>query len=575
MPVIETESGNSYISTRVLYHAVLLAVCVFFVYLVLPSRQYSEDGIAYLLAIEEKPAVELFFPNHLLFLFLLKAWVHLWNVAGYAGASIFPFQFAESIFGGIGVGLFFVALTYIPALSKNLSLRVLLSLGLAGSFGYWYHSTNVEGTIVSVTLLLGAYLLMYMTPYAETNRSSLLFASVAALMASLAILLSQNNIFFVPALLIGMWLLNKKSVRLKVSLVCALVLGLAVLTTYIWIAFGFGLAHSISELFSWVSKHPAHVSFGGVFNPIALPRSLYGMILSFLAIDDIGTIIKYGITGEKSIATTLDYLREYGFDLIKLGACLATTTLLFVMWFKHRGWRDKHGMLAIAWVLPYAAFNVYWLGSDVQFWVVVLPALWIIIGLVLSGMTASGIRSGRIQIALATGVALLTLTNFATRILPDHFIENNSMMQGGLALRDNTGGVGLVITPEFYWLRYFKYFEIELEGIEPVSLVELAREYDGNRERIFSDLDGRIHSELDKGNPVYLRKIFQPEDIARENRSWWAMRRHGLRRDDFLEYFNQYEPRFGWAAGGETYWIIDGVTKEKRQKDADESDTAI
>ena len=149
------------------------------------------------------------------------------------------------------------------------------------------------------------------------------------------------------------------------------------------------------------------------------------------------------------------------------------------------------------------------------------------------------------------------------------------MMQGGLALRDNTGGVGLVITPEFYWLRYFKYFEIELEGIEPVSLVELAREYDGNRERVFSDLDERIHSELDKGNPVYLRKIFQPEDIARENRSWWAMRRHGLRRDDFLEYFNQYEPRFGWAAGGETYWIIDGVTKEKRQKDADESDTAI
>jgi len=91
-----------------------------------------------------------------------------------------------------------------------------------------------------------------------------------------------------------------------------------------------------------------------------------------------------------------------------------------------------------------------------------------------------------------------------------------------------------------------------------IGMWTLARKYDSNKDRIFSEPDWRISCELDRGRPVYLRKIFQPESIPHENRSWWPLlRNHGIERNDFLEYFKQYQPRFAWRAGGETYGIID------------------
>ena len=133
------------------------------VYLLLPTRNFYWDGVAFAINVEKQlPLRETLHPNHLLY---TAAYVWLYHAAlliGLKTRALFLMQFVNSLLAGASVALVYRALRR-RAIRMEGAIAGALAFAFAGA--WWKFSTDADAYIPAIFLLLCANDLL------ETRRS--------------------------------------------------------------------------------------------------------------------------------------------------------------------------------------------------------------------------------------------------------------------------------------------------------------------------------------------------------------------------------------------------------------------
>ena len=259
------------------------------------------------------------------------------------------------------------------------------TFGLAFTAVHWLHSREAEtGIFANFFLLLAANLLPAGTP-----------VILPAVAAAMAILSALNAALVLPTLAlpggISIWR------GLKFLVVAAAITALGF--------FAFHVGHGVTpgEAMEQLIHHPstARLPEQGELSAANVLRATSGLVNAMTGDTPITTAVKQAMRGEGRIPiTTRDGLR-FG-----LGALLVLALLAPLVLPPRVGIPNARRVWIAAWValVPIAAFNILWLGSDPQFWLPALPFLG-----ALAAVRASSSRTGAMAATLAA--ALLFAVN--------------------------------------------------------------------------------------------------------------------------------------------------------------------
>jgi len=124
------------------------------VYLLLPSRNYYWDGIAFAINVDEQlPLSDTLHPNHLIYT-AVNVWLyHAALLIGLKTRALFLIQFVNSLLAGTNLVLIFRALRR-RQVSMEAGIAGALSFGFAAT--WWRFATDANAYIPSIFLLLCA-----------------------------------------------------------------------------------------------------------------------------------------------------------------------------------------------------------------------------------------------------------------------------------------------------------------------------------------------------------------------------------------------------------------------------------
>ena len=153
------------------------------IYLLLPTRNYYWDGVAFAINVEKQlPLRDTLHPNHLIY---TAVWVWLYHAAlrvGIETRALFLMQFFNSVLAAASVALVYRALRR-RAIRAEAAIAGALAFAFAAT--WWKFSTDADAYIPAIFLLLCANDLL------ETRRSPILAGlahAAAMLFHELAIL---------------------------------------------------------------------------------------------------------------------------------------------------------------------------------------------------------------------------------------------------------------------------------------------------------------------------------------------------------------------------------------------------
>lgn len=169
-------------------------LAVLFIYILLPTRDFYWDGVAYAIDIEHASSwLQLFHPNHLLYTLLGAGIWHAAQAVGLPTRALFAMATLNSVLSAVAATLVY-RLLYRWTRERYVSVAV--ALGFAFSATWWKFSTDADPYIASTLCLLGCFSLLE-----QPGRHVL----GAACLHAGAMLLHQLAIFFFPAALFLLW----------------------------------------------------------------------------------------------------------------------------------------------------------------------------------------------------------------------------------------------------------------------------------------------------------------------------------------------------------------------------------
>jgi hypothetical protein len=184
---------------------------------------------------------------------------------------------------------------------------------------------------------------------------------------SLSVLLHIQTIVLFPALLVLLLPPLHDREFWKVLATTCLSAGLILASIYLAAAVGVMGMRDPALLWTWLTTHHSQQSLTHLgAGPIAVARSASGVLRLFVDIGDSGTAVRGLLTGQHLAAAGLR-------QLLQLAA--AGFVLLTLVWWSWRGRTSSPRVTAAAVIAAVCllAFNSFWLGSDPQFWLDLLP----------------------------------------------------------------------------------------------------------------------------------------------------------------------------------------------------------
>lgn len=362
------------------------------IYLLLPTRNYYWDGVAFAINVEKQlPLRDTLHPNHLLY-----AAAHVWLyraalLIGLKTRALFLMQFVNSLLAGGSVVLLYRALR-----RRTIPTESAIAGALAFAFAatWWKFSTDADAYIPSILLLLCANDLI------ETRRSVLL----AGVTHAAAMLFHELAFLFLP---IALFRLKEPKKALSYAACSLGPTGIAYSLAY-WAVFG---RFRAAGLAGWLMAHSPDAAF------------------SWLLLRDLGLTL----TGTLRLffGGRLDQAKAEPFTIIGTVAVVACVLGLAV------GWR-RSGPLRfrvppkdlLLWVAVYAAFLFVWMPQNTFY------RLFYLAPLVLTACCAVG--RARVDRLLPWMIcAVLFLWNLVFAIYPQSRVENNATLRFALEQREN------------------------------------------------------------------------------------------------------------------------------------------
>ena len=227
---------------------VLLVVFGLCIYLPLLSTNYDLNGMAEAAALSSGRPVDLLLPNHMLYRPLGYAVQQAFAAAGVRTSSVLTLQVLSAIFGALGLGFAFLMLDRVIG---DRAIAVWTTLILSISWSYWTMSTDIYYLSLSAMFVAAA-----MAVFVQA-RSDAAFTA-CGLLAGLAILSFQANVFLLPGLAAGIVLAipppdTRTAIRRMVLLggAAAAVVGTAFVSVGI-LVYG---RETLGDLFQWGSTY--------------------------------------------------------------------------------------------------------------------------------------------------------------------------------------------------------------------------------------------------------------------------------------------------------------------------------
>jgi hypothetical protein len=361
----------------------------------------------------------LFHPHHLLFNALGYV---LWRAAravGYAGGSLVVLQSLNATLGAGGVAVFYLTLRRL--LQRSRWLPLLISLGLAFSFGYWLCAADGRVNMPSLFLMLCAFAVLCRTMQTPQPR---LAAAVGAL-AGAAALFHESAGLFVVVGLAGVLLAEDDSLLLPAAMrlrrrrmalaylaAWAATVGLPYLSVGVLVLH----LHSVAAFRHWANEY-AELGWWWNFH-ILTNLGLDAKAFLHAAIADLpgrqGTL-RVG----RHIPVALKSL-YYATLIGWLGVVYAFLAALPLLWRSHN---RRMVIVCVLWSVVYAAFFTVWNPGYFVFWVPVLVPTAVMLALALAHYRAR--RGGLAANWLLGGwIALYAVLNAQAGFLP-HLAPNS------------------------------------------------------------------------------------------------------------------------------------------------------
>ena len=413
------------------------------------------------------------------------------------------------------------------------------AVGYASSHTILYFATDGEPILLAhLPLWIGGALHLRA---ARRSSSPLHFA--AGFAYGLSVLTYVSNVLPVAVIGIVSVIAARRSWRFWIAPVSAVAVVVA------GVAFAHSMSASELAIHRWVASYgggSAVMSFGGNVALSAF-RVIYGLGASLIASQGAARWVRHWTEGAESIEPR----PSDALDLVAWGAALIfaglATVLVLRRWSSLRGIQRAALGVCAGSVLAFLAFNYLWIGSDPQFWVPVVPFLWIAWGF---GFAPSAQwRAGVIVVAVAVMIPYNVLCDLrpargdATPKL--HRIELQGRVERG----------SLVITPGLDWLATMcRYLPMEGRPVLVLWSVSTDPRYAGDLPQYLDDLDARIEATFAAGHPVYVRGVIEepfPDGIP-----WREMEPRGFPLAAIQDRFARYEVGQAFTIGGDVFWKL-------------------
>jgi hypothetical protein len=454
------------------------------VYLATAPAVVNLDGLGYLKLLPHN-----FAAGHLLYMPLLRLATRISGGDGLGAGRL-----VNALLGGSGVVLTYGIVRRVAGATlvstEARFAATFAAAGLALSYGYWVQAADVEAYAAATVALLSTVRMVL----AYRGRPELSRALAVGVLLGVSVLCHLEHVllsFFCGAALLRFAPDRRRG--LAHALVALGTGGALALGLYAWAALVVR-GHDLAGALRWVgtAAHGFHDG-GGVYR---IADGIYGLAKAVVY---------------SPYLYEADQQRLLGQFLLGLGPLVGLGVAAFLA--RHR--LPPEARLGLWWLGPYALVGVAFFGSDSERWLFVLPALWLLGGM----LVAAAPR--RTQLA-AWVLVYVGAFNLSTGILPPHRDTWPRHRAEAAAALFSDGD--LVIFPGHSWDEYVSFYAAA--RLTPFPVVYYAAR-DG-AEAGFARLDREVAATLLSGGHVYVVRILDESDD--DPRGWKELEQLGLER---------------------------------------------
>jgi hypothetical protein len=404
-------------------------------YVVLPTRNFYWDGVAFAIAIEKNYSPSaLVHPSHLIYA-LWGAWLYdLFDWIGLPIRSLYLMQVANALLAGLAVILLYRCLR-VQGWSSELGVIAVLTFGFSAT--WWKFATDANAYIPAIFLLLCAYLLL------QDSR----MVWLAGLAQAAAMLFHELAIFFLPVAFLLLW--KRRAAITMMAVYCVEALA-PVAIAYAW---AYRAAHPPGGFLAWLTSHSSDSEFA--FNPIRdLVYTLRGTLRLFFG----------------------GRLPDVVHDPLSVGAEILLACA--VVGFAFYAWRalplhwSQPPAALLLWLSLYVAFLFFWMPQNTFYRLFYLAPLVLMLFMALED-------APRVHRAGFFFAAVLLLWNFVFLTYPESRAEFNAPLRFALAQHDRwPPGSAIVFHrfhPDLWTISYFNP-QASWFGLDRADLGEMERD---------------------------------------------------------------------------------------------------
>ena len=354
----------------------------------------------------------LFHPHHLLFNALGYV---LWRGArlfGYTGGALVIMQSLNAVLGAGGVAIYYLTLRRL--LQRSRGLPLLISVGLALSFGYWICATDGRVNMPSIFLMLAAFAAL--SRLMASPRPAL--AVLTGLLAGAAALFHESAGLFVVGGMAGVLLAsdeqslphNARRRRWQRAGAYGAAWAVTVILPYLIVGVWALHLHSLAAFRAWTSEY-SELGWWWDF------RVLHNLGKDFYALRHASFVEPGSKPGTFALSRRIPWLLLGLYSVSVLGWLAAAYTVIVALPQLWRSHNRNLTVVLILWAVVYAAFFTVWSPGYFVFWVPVLIPAGLMLALALAHYRAR--RGGRAVNWLVGGwIIVYGLLNWQVSILP-------------------------------------------------------------------------------------------------------------------------------------------------------------
>ena len=530
----------------------ILVLLAFGLYLVTLSNNYTGGSIEFVTEIESGNWAVLLQPHKMLI--HPSGWVfyQLWLFAGWQGNSLFPMQVFNALSGALAVGLMYWAALRVSGSPKT---SWLVAAGFAVSCGPWLFSTEAE----FVMLPLAASLLVLTWVFDAAERKSRLgHAALLGIGTGVATLLYISNILLVPVVVVNILARVRRPWRTRLMEIAVYGIAAALIVAPVY-ALVLVQVHGIHDL-------PGLLQFrlyggqgtGTLYGKLAFSNVIYG---GYALLKTLAGFPSLGLDDHALFyLTRAEWAGRLVFLAFNAVVLLVMAVPVWIGFTRRRLlWSDTlsvkaandqarapHRLVVIVllvWSVLFTGFAVYWVPKDIQFWLPLLVAWWLLLALLTPAPASGGAAAPsprqpsrritlRPHLLIGGLVIALALINGFGVVLPHRSLANNAAYWTAMSVKDHTQSTDLIVTVVDRYIPYFTHRQT-VNVLEDVLKVGSEK-----KAEVFDAVEQKIAATRAKGGRVFLLGIPPAQDSL-----WREIEVANLTYEDFA----RFKTRDAWS----------------------------